>query len=61
MKPAARPRRNYLGLFLGTIEKVGNALPHPATLFALLAAAVVVLSAVVARLDLQVTHPARAS
>ena len=57
MKPAARPRRNYLGLFLGTIEKVGNALPHPATLFALLAAAVVVLSAVVARLDLQVTHP----
>ena len=57
MKPAARPKRNYLGLFLSAIEKVGNALPHPATLFAILAAAVVVLSALAARLDLQVTHP----
>ena len=57
MKSAARQRRNYLGFFLSTIEKVGNGLPHPVTLFALLAAAVVVLSALAARLDLQVTHP----
>lgn len=36
--------RNGLSLFLGTIERVGNALPHPATLFALFALTVLVLS-----------------
>jgi aminobenzoyl-glutamate transport protein len=42
---------------LGFIEKVGNALPHPASLFAILAALVVVASAVASRLGLEVTHP----
>ena len=40
------------------IERGGNALPHPATLFALLAAAVVVLSAVAAAFGVDATHPA---
>jgi aminobenzoyl-glutamate transport protein len=44
--------------FLSIVEKGGNALPHPATLFALLALSVVVLSGVAAALDLAVTHPA---
>jgi aminobenzoyl-glutamate transport protein len=42
---------------LGAIERAGNALPHPATLFALMALLVVGISAVAARLDLSVVHP----
>ncbi|MDP2188750.1 MAG: AbgT family transporter [Sphingobacteriaceae bacterium] len=43
--------------FLGIIEKVGNALPHPATLFAGFALLVVILSWVVAQFDISVIHP----
>jgi aminobenzoyl-glutamate transport protein len=43
--------------FLGAIERGGNALPHPVTLFAALALLVVLVSALAARLDLAVTHP----
>lgn len=43
--------------FLSVIEKIGNALPHPATLFAGFAAFVVLLSWVVAQFDLSVIHP----
>jgi len=43
--------------FLTVIEKIGNALPHPATLFAGFAAFVVLLSWVVAQFDLSVIHP----
>lgn len=42
---------------LGFIERAGNALPHPATLFALMALLVIVVSAVAARFDLAVAHP----
>jgi aminobenzoyl-glutamate transport protein len=55
--PPPPPRRGRLDRVLGGIERVGNALPHPASLFAILAATVVVLSAGAAALDLVVTHP----
>jgi len=42
---------------LGSVERVGNALPHPATLFAVLALLVVLASGIAARLGLEVTHP----
>ncbi len=42
---------------LAFIERAGNALPHPATLFAILAALLVLISAVAAQFDLRVTHP----
>lgn len=45
---------------LSWIERVGNALPHPGTLFALMALGVVVASAITAQFDLVVTHPGRA-
>jgi len=48
---------SILSRFLGTIEKVGNALPDPATLFAALALFVVVLSGIVSLFELSVTHP----
>lgn len=44
--------------FLNGVERAGNALPHPATLFALLAALVVVVSAVCHALEVSVTNPA---
>ncbi|MDQ3674357.1 MAG: AbgT family transporter, partial [Gemmatimonadota bacterium] len=37
--------------------RVGNALPHPGTLFALMALLVVVASGIAAQFDLVVTHP----
>ncbi len=42
---------------LARIERVGNALPHPATLFALLALTVIVLSWVFSQFDISVQHP----
>lgn len=42
---------------LAWIERIGNALPHPGTLFALMAVLVVILSGVFAQLDLSATHP----
>ena len=44
--------------FLGGVEKVGNALPQPATLFALLAVATLLLSGLFATLGVHVTNPA---
>jgi aminobenzoyl-glutamate transport protein len=55
--PAA-PNRGLFQRFLNVIEWVGNALPHPATLFALLALVVVVLSAVFNAIGVQVVNPA---
>ena len=46
-----------LTVFLATIERGGNALPHPGTLFAILAGVVILSSAVAARTGLEVTHP----
>ena len=57
MAAAARGGRNYLAGFLGFIERVGNALPHPATLFAIFAGVVVLGSALSAYLELEVAHP----
>lgn len=53
--PAAAPRRRFSPLDL--IERVGNRLPNPATLFVLLAVAVVIASWIAARLGVQVPHP----
>ena len=49
--------RSLLSRFLGIVERGGNALPHPATLFALMALAVVVVSAIAVQFDLSVVHP----
>ncbi len=43
--------------FLSVVERVGNALPHPATLFALFALGVIIISAIAAQFDLAVVHP----
>ena len=46
-----------LSRFLTIVERGGNALPHPATLFALMAVLVIIVSAVAAQFDLSVVHP----
>ena len=51
------PRRTLLDRSLGFIERAGNALPHPGTLFALMALLVVLASGLFASLDLSVIHP----
>lgn len=48
---------SWLARSLGWIERAGNALPHPGTLFAAMAVIVVLASGVVARFDLSVVHP----
>jgi aminobenzoyl-glutamate transport protein len=57
-EPAAAPeKRRLTDRFLDTVERVGNALPDPTTLFALSALAVIVLSGIAAQFDLSVAHP----
>ncbi len=51
------PAKGLLLRWLDRIESVGNKLPHPATLFLVLAALVLVLSAVLASIDLTAEHP----
>ena len=50
--------KKFIDKFLTLIEKVGNALPHPATLFALFAFAIIIISGIVSVFNLEVTHPA---
>jgi len=53
---AAAPR-TAVDRFLAVVERAGNLLPHPATLFFLLTVFVVIASAVAAQFDLSVAHP----
>ncbi len=54
---APAPRNPLLPRILTAIEKVGNALPHPATLFAILAGSVIFLSWLLSELGLTAIHP----
>ena len=46
-----------LSVFLTTVERGGNALPHPGTLFAILAGVIILVSAIAARTGIEVVHP----
>jgi aminobenzoyl-glutamate transport protein len=52
------PRPSWISRALGLIERAGNALPHPATLFIIAAVSVVIVSAFASAVGLTVTHPA---
>ncbi|UHQ19439.1 AbgT family transporter [Lysobacter sp. KIS68-7] len=54
----ARPARSLTDRFLHIVEVGGNALPHPATLFALLTLCVVVGSWLAVQLGITAAHPA---
>ena len=55
--PERSPEGNRITRFLHVVEWLGNALPHPVTLFALFAAGVVVLSGVLSFFDVAVVDP----
>ncbi len=54
---AAAPRRNAFTRFLDGVEWLGNLLPHPVTLFAVLAAGIVVVSGFFGWIGLAVEDP----
>ena len=50
-------RQSPVDRFLGIVEKAGNLLPHPATLFFLLTVFVVIASWFASQFDFSVAHP----
>ncbi|MEO1450739.1 MAG: AbgT family transporter, partial [Bacteroidota bacterium] len=52
-----KPRRSGVDIFLSVIEKGGNALPHPATLFAILALIAVLVSGIASALGVEAALP----
>ena len=54
---SSAPRRSAIDRFLNIVERSGNALPHPATLFALLALLVIVVSWIASEMGVSVQHP----
>ncbi|MFO7924891.1 MAG: AbgT family transporter [Bacteroidales bacterium] len=47
----------FVSKMLTAIERVGNKLPHPATLFAIFAGGTILLSGIVSAFDVSVVHP----
>jgi aminobenzoyl-glutamate transport protein len=56
-KNESAPRRSLLSRFLLVIERVGNALPHPATLFAFFALSLILLSWLFSALEISAVNP----
>ncbi|MFP4059891.1 MAG: AbgT family transporter [Bacteroidales bacterium] len=52
-----KEKKNVIARMLNVVERVGNMLPHPATLFALFALLVIILSGVTSLFNLSVRHP----
>ncbi len=58
METAASGDRTLVARFLSAVERIGNALPHPATLFGIFALIIVILSWVFSLFDLSAINPA---
>jgi aminobenzoyl-glutamate transport protein len=56
-KKEKKEKKKLMNRFLDGVEKVGNILPHPGTLFAIFALLVILISEIAAQLDLSVIHP----
>ncbi|MEG0051519.1 MAG: AbgT family transporter, partial [Terrisporobacter sp.] len=48
-------KKSFLMKSLDSIEYIGNKLPHPVTLFAMLCIAIAIISALAEKMDLSVT------
>ena len=57
MKKRNKSGQSIFNKFLSGVEKTGNALPHPATIFALLALSALILSALADILGWSAVHP----
>ncbi|HLS70771.1 MAG TPA: AbgT family transporter [Chitinophagaceae bacterium] len=53
----SKTKKSFVDRFLSSVERIGNLLPHPATLFAGFALLVVLLSWIVSLFDISVIHP----
>ncbi|WP_026475124.1 AbgT family transporter [Alkaliflexus imshenetskii] len=58
MTSTTKKKKSFFDYFLNFLERGGNALPHPATLFALFALSVLALSVIGHWLNWQAAHPA---
>ncbi len=58
MKKTKKPKTSFIDKALNIVERVGNALPHPASLFAIFALMALIASTLGHWLNVQVTHPA---
>lgn len=54
---STKTKKSLVDRFLSTVERIGNMLPHPATLFASFAVLVVIASWIASFFDLSVIHP----
>lgn len=50
-------KTDWFKRFLTVVERVGNALPHPATLFLIFAILILIISALTSLMDISVIHP----
>lgn len=57
MSNESNGENQLIARFLGFVERVGNMLPHPATLFGLFAVFVIIISGIASMFDLDVVHP----
>lgn len=57
MKSETPERNSFLYRFLGSVERLGNALPHPAIMFLYLTFVVVIISGIVSYLGITAAHP----
>ncbi|MFC1724889.1 AbgT family transporter [candidate division KSB1 bacterium] len=58
MSKDKKPKISFFNRFLRSVERTGNALPHPATIFAIFSLSVVLLSGLAEFLGWQAVHPA---
>jgi aminobenzoyl-glutamate transport protein len=56
-KTAPPGKRGFVNSFLFIVERVGNSLPHPATLFAMFAGMALLISWIASMFHLEVVHP----
>ena len=56
-KPKKKEKRSFFLKSLDAIERVGNKMPHPATLFALFVLIIMVVSEIVVRAGVTAVHP----
>lgn len=54
---ATKVKKSRIQIFLNLVEKGGNALPHPATLFGIFALLILIFSAIFSWFDLSAVHP----
>ncbi|MGR6087413.1 MAG: AbgT family transporter [Arcticibacter sp.] len=57
MSQTTLSKKNWSDRFLSVVERIGNALPHPATLFAIMCLLVMLISWLVSLTGLSVKHP----